>query len=251
MFGYTDDEWEFIWMTMLADGAWAVPSITDNEGNITKDNCAPEILIKYIAHDLRCHIIVFDLNLNRVQFLSGNHVKDNNVVFESPLVLYATGEHFQSVFQTDHEYFINYARELEAANYEEAGSRGSVLEHHNPSFNQNARLSPSQNSAKPSLSKKKETEQSCRSPSISQELTVLERDAIIRNISNIKPRNRTLEQINILQNLRKKIKNEKDKERINNERKNETIEMRQERLEKDKNRKKQMRGNESCYTQEN
>ena len=95
LFGYTDDEWEFIWMTMLADGAWAVPSITDNEGNITKDNCAPEILIKYIAHDLRCHIIVFDLNLNRVQFLSGNHVKDNNVVFESPLVLYATGEHFQ------------------------------------------------------------------------------------------------------------------------------------------------------------
>ena len=35
LFGYTDDEWEFIWMTMLADGAWAVPSITDNEGNIT------------------------------------------------------------------------------------------------------------------------------------------------------------------------------------------------------------------------
>jgi len=186
LFGYTDEEWEFIWMTMLADGAWAVPSIKDNEGNTIKDNCAPEILIKYIAHDLRCNIIVFDLNLNRVQFLSGNHVKDNNVAFESPLVLYATGEHFQSVFQTDQEYFINYARELEAANHEEAGSRGSVLEHHNPSFNQNARLSPSQNSAKPSLSKKKETEQSCRSPSISQDLTVLERDAIIINIIKYK-----------------------------------------------------------------
>ena len=39
-FGYTDLEWEFIWMTMLEDGAWAVPSIKNNEGIIIKDNFA-------------------------------------------------------------------------------------------------------------------------------------------------------------------------------------------------------------------
>ena len=72
------------------------------------------ILIKYIAHELKSHIIVFDLLLKRVQFLSGNHVKDNNVVFDSPLLLYNTGGHFQSVFQQDREYFIKYAKELEA-----------------------------------------------------------------------------------------------------------------------------------------
>jgi hypothetical protein len=116
LFEYTDREWEFIWMTMLEDGAWAVPSIKDNDGKTVKANWAPEILIKFIAHELKCHIIVFDLLLNRVQFLSGNHVKSDNVVFDSPLLIYSTGSHFQSVFQTDHEHFINYARELEAEN---------------------------------------------------------------------------------------------------------------------------------------
>ena len=38
LFEYTDDEWEFIWTTMLEDGAWAVPSIKDNEGNTVKAN---------------------------------------------------------------------------------------------------------------------------------------------------------------------------------------------------------------------
>ena len=116
LFDYTDSEWEYIWSTMLVDGAWAVPSIKDNEGNTTKANFAPEILIKFIAHDLKCHIIVFDLLLNRIQFLSGNHVKSNNVVFDSPLLIYSTGGHFQSIFQTDHEYFVNYAEQLEAEN---------------------------------------------------------------------------------------------------------------------------------------
>ena len=72
MFAYTDDEWDFIWTTMIEDGAWAVPSIKDREGNYVKDNHAPELLIKYIAHDLRCNIIVFDLALNRIQFLSSS-----------------------------------------------------------------------------------------------------------------------------------------------------------------------------------
>ena len=114
--GYTDTQWEYIWNTMLVDGAWAVPGITDAEGNVIKENDAPELLIKFIAHDLRCHIIVFDLLLDRIQFISGNHLKQNNVVFESPLLLYATGSHFQSVFQYDHECFINLAQDLDKGN---------------------------------------------------------------------------------------------------------------------------------------
>ena len=101
---------------MIEDGAWAVPSIKDREGNYVKDNHAPELLIKYIAHDLKCNIIVFDLALNRIQFLSGNDLKDGNVVFDSPLLLYCTGGHFQSVFQIDHEYFVNYVKKLEFQN---------------------------------------------------------------------------------------------------------------------------------------
>ena len=113
LFNYSDEEWSYIWATMLEDGAWAVPSIKDDFGNTTKENQAPEIFIKYIAHDLKCHIIIFDLMLGQIQFCSANHVKDNNVLFESPLLLYSTGGHFQAVFQKDHEHFINYAKELE------------------------------------------------------------------------------------------------------------------------------------------
>ena len=65
LLGYSDNEWEYIWATMLEDGAWNVPHIKDSAGNITKHNYAPEMLIKYIGHDLRCHIIVFDLILNK------------------------------------------------------------------------------------------------------------------------------------------------------------------------------------------
>ena len=81
-FGYNDTEWNFIWSTMIQDGAWNVPNIKDSFGNILKQNWAPEILIKYIAHDLRCHIIVFNLQLGKVQFCSGNHVKDGNAAFD-------------------------------------------------------------------------------------------------------------------------------------------------------------------------
>ena len=116
LFDYTDQEWQHIWMTILEDGAWAVPSIKDNAGKTIKENWAPEILIKYIAHELKCHIIVFDLLLDTVQFISGNHVKDNNVVFDSPLLMYSTGGHFQSVYQQDQEFFIKYARDLELQN---------------------------------------------------------------------------------------------------------------------------------------
>ena len=101
-------------MTMLEDGAWAVPDIKDSHGNSIKGNFAPEILIKYIAHALKSHIIVFDLLLNRIQFLSGNHLKNNNVVFDSPLLLYTTGGHFQAIFQKDHDFFIHYAKQLDS-----------------------------------------------------------------------------------------------------------------------------------------
>ena len=116
LFGYSDSEWEYIWTTMLEDGAWAVPSIKDVDGNTLKENYAPEMLIKYIAHELKCNIIVFDLVLDNIQFVSGNHLKSENVAFVSPLLIYSTGSHFQSVFQEDHDFFVNYANELEMSN---------------------------------------------------------------------------------------------------------------------------------------
>ena len=112
-YGYSDHEWNFIWNSMVEDGAWAVPSIKDKAGNIVKENHAPEFFIKFIAHDLQCNIIVFDLFNKTVEFCSGNQLLDNNVKFESPLLLYTTGSHFQSLVPRDHEYFIHYAKELE------------------------------------------------------------------------------------------------------------------------------------------
>ena len=114
LLGYSDMEWEYIWSTMLKDGAWSVSPLRDEEGKIVKENDAPEILIKYIAHVLKCNIIIYDLRLKRTQFLSGNHLTEDNVVFESPLLLYNSGGHFQSVMQKDHEYFIRLAKTFEA-----------------------------------------------------------------------------------------------------------------------------------------
>ena len=107
--GYTDEQWAFVWSTMAEDGAWAVPNITDDAGNVLVRNFGPEMMIKYIAHDLKCHIIVFDLQLGVIQFCSGNCLRENNVVFDSPLLLYSTGGHFQSVLPINKEYFIEYA----------------------------------------------------------------------------------------------------------------------------------------------
>ena len=59
--GYSDSEWNWIWTTMLEDGAWAVPSVKDDHGNTVKENYAPEILIRFVAHELRYNIIVLDL----------------------------------------------------------------------------------------------------------------------------------------------------------------------------------------------
>jgi hypothetical protein len=103
IFGYSDEEWNYIWATMLEDGAWAVPSVKDDFGKTLKENHAPEIFVKFIAHELQCHIIIFDLPLGHVQFCSANHVKENNAVFDSPILLYSTGSHFQSVFPKNQE----------------------------------------------------------------------------------------------------------------------------------------------------
>ena len=111
---YSDDEWTYIWSTMIEDRAWAVSDIKDELGNILKHNYAPELFIKFIAHDLRCHVIIFDLLIDQIQFCSGNHLKSNNVIFESPLLLYYTGSHYQAVFQSNHEFFITFAKKLEA-----------------------------------------------------------------------------------------------------------------------------------------
>ena len=97
----------------MEDGAWAVPSIKDRYGNFLKENQAPELFIKFIAHDLQCNIIIFDLFNNTVELCSGNHLLDNNVKFDSPLMLYATGSHFQSVLPKDQEFVINYVQQLE------------------------------------------------------------------------------------------------------------------------------------------
>jgi len=105
----------YIWSTMLVDRAWSLPAITDKRGNPLKDNLAPELFIKFIAHDTRCHIIVFDLTLDIVQFCSANHLKNDNVMFDAPILLYSTGNHFQSVHPTNQDYFIHYARHLEFA----------------------------------------------------------------------------------------------------------------------------------------
>ena len=64
---YTDGQWRFIWTTMLEDGAWAVPSLRDAKGNTIKENYAPEMLIKFIAHELKCHIISY--HVQSVQIL--------------------------------------------------------------------------------------------------------------------------------------------------------------------------------------
>ena len=103
-FGYSSQEWDFIWSEMSKKGAWDVPTLKNSDGSYLKDNFAPEMMIRFAAHEIKCHIIVIDLSLFGIQFCSGNFLKDNNVIFNSPLILYATGNHFQSVFPVDHDY---------------------------------------------------------------------------------------------------------------------------------------------------
>ena len=114
LLGYSNKEWNYIWATMIENGAWDVPSVKDRKGNFLKENQAPEMMIKYIAHDLQCNIIIFDLFNNTVEFCSGNQLLDHNIKFNSPLLLYTTGSHFQSLLPTNHDFFIRYAIELQS-----------------------------------------------------------------------------------------------------------------------------------------
>ena len=112
-FDYSDSEWEYIWSTLIRDGAWDVSHIKDSSGNIVKENYAPELMLKFIAHDLRCHIVVFDLQLGITQFCSANRLKKNNAIFDSPLLMYYTGNHFQSVLPTNRKSFIDITTRFE------------------------------------------------------------------------------------------------------------------------------------------
>ena len=115
--GYSNVEWSFIWSTMAKNGAWNVPNIINEDG--VKINNAPELFINFIAHDLQCNIIIFDLVLRRIQFCSGNRLLDDNVVVECPILLYNTGNHFQAVSPIDHTAFINLARQLSLDNLDD------------------------------------------------------------------------------------------------------------------------------------
>ena len=242
LFKYTDDEWEFIWTTMLKDGAWAVPSIKDIEGNTVKANWAPEILIKFIAHQLRLHIIVFDLLLNRVQFLSGNHVKDGNVIFDSPLLIYTTGGHFQSVLPTDHEYFINYARELEAENNrteepKEVSSTSEYSEVEGKKSNDEEPTNISKIKHKSLTDPKKKTEEADKAvqPPIKKSKSILDIEEEIETLKKIKAKERTPEEKKLLEKLRKSI-----------QRVNETKDQRESRQKKDQEQKKVVRDIETA-----
>ena len=283
---YSDEEWEYIWMTMLEDGAWAVPGIKNIEGNIVKQNDAPEILIRYIAHELKCHIIVFDLVLNRVQFLSGNHVKTDNVMFESPLLLYSSGSHFQSVFQVDHEHFVQYAKELDAENdtvqspaqsiqiverQDQDGIPQMTVYTNKPKVIQRKNckddLQTKSNDLKPNPNRKRKTVEE-NSSEVSNVFSVLsESDPAendngediesIKNIKLIKAKLRTPEQKLLLkqfQNRNRKKENqetqkrrqEKDREHRKSMREGETDQVRKARQEKDREHKKSMREGETA-----
>ena len=250
IFGYSDEDWNFIWSTMLEDEAWAVPAIQDDSGNILKDNFAPEIFIKYIAHDLQCNIIVLDLQLGKLQFCSGNHIKDDNVAFDSPLLIYSTGGHFQSCFQKDHEYFINYVREIEIENQEpqsnSANKTTSTNDVHvtpkkiprqisktqvNTETNPNGKVKKTK-LAKPSTSFPKSKQMpipkngnrfSCLSESEGETNESIEHSANLEELKKIKNKDRTEEQKVIYQELMQLQRNEKRNEQQQRRRANATL----------------------------
>ena len=69
-FGYTEKEWEWIWSSMMEDGAWAVPGVTDSSGVVVKENFAPEILI-FFTSDLYLLRINLYIRLFKISFSSG------------------------------------------------------------------------------------------------------------------------------------------------------------------------------------
>ena len=216
--GYSDDEWDFVWSTMLEDGAWAVPSVKDAEGNTIKENNAPEMFINYAAHELKCHILVFDLQFDTVRFCSGNYLKYNNVVFDSPLILYSTGSHFQSVFQLDHDFFIGYALQLEIENSPPSISHVSSL-CDVPLVE--VCVLPESIKRKPAVSKtsfsKKQKKAESDGGVLSDEcLRQNDHELRLDELKKIKPKERTDFQTKELENLRKrKLRQNRNIEKVN------------------------------------
>ena len=56
-------------------------------------------------------------------------------MFDSPLLLYTTGSHFQAVFQHNHEYFISYALLLEDQQNFPSENSNSFSDYMNPTVN--------------------------------------------------------------------------------------------------------------------
>ena len=268
---YTDTQWEYIWMTMLEDGAWAVPGIKDSQGNVIKENDAPEILIKYIAHDLKCHIIVFDLSLNRIQFLSGNHLKNDNVIFDSPLLLYTTGGHFQAVFQEDHDFFEKYAKELDSENDLPIPMPLVTDNRQNQNVQNSVHFAKELNAGNDTLEISDSQNQTSPAPahastSIQEEAIIeenfdihvgLEIEPTLEFLKSIKASKRTPEQKKIMEKLRKKKQREtetetsrnlrklRDQENTSIARENETKQERTTRQTKDNKQKAQKRKGET------
>ena len=254
--GYTDQEWESIWSSMLEDGAWAMPSLKDNMGNHLKDNFAPELLIKFIAHDLKSHIIVFDLQLNSIQFCSGNHIKSDNVIFDSPLLLYATGSHFQAVFQKDHSFFIDLAKKLDIEN-NPSGNQMNPNQNHQAPISEN--IQKRSNSEDRNDFKKKKIENILSFSK--QDNFEFEFESRLDEIKKIKAKDRSEELQREYKTLMKKrnraksneetvkMENEKQKTRMAKAREDENFKAKEN--EKDKTRKAKKREDEQMRENEN
>ena len=85
-FEYNDEESRYFWNTMIKDRAWSDPNIYDEMGNYKKQNFAPEMMIKFITIDIQCHINIIDLQLEMIQFCSGNYLKESHIISDMPII---------------------------------------------------------------------------------------------------------------------------------------------------------------------
>ena len=263
-FKYTDKEWAFMWRAMMVDGAWALPSIKDEFGNRLKENLAPEMFIKYVAHDIQCHIIVFDLLLGQVQFCSANHLKDGNVKFDSPILLYSTGSHFQAVFQKDQNFFIQYACELEERNntipapkdipatVTQKTSKEDKLEEEN--LNENMRKEKNTSNNKGELTKKEQYTEEYVITKTNSELSEEEKKELKRQKERERKRKQrgkkkdsaaTKTKSDLTEEEKKELKKVKERERKRKQREEEAPDTRTKRNEKERERKKKQIENET------
>ena len=218
-FEYNDEEWDYIWNTMAKDKAWSVPNIDDEMGNMLKQNFAPEIMIKYIAHDIQCHIIIIDLQLEMIQFCSGNYLKENNIISDAPILMYSTGNHFQSIYTENLEFFTMLARKLDVDKEMSCTfSNVKLLVNKNFSLQQNMYNSAKQKQTQQLLTKPNLT--NCGSKVYQEES--LTSDLTLDQLRMI--RNKTDSQKKLYNKLRKqeqrKYQSEKEKQIINEKNRN-------------------------------